>query len=216
MGWSYRKSFGSGPFRVNFSKRGISYSVGVKGARMNFGPRGTYVNLSSHGITYRRKLQGAGQALQPYGQPAMQSLPVATEPVHNIASANIEQLTDTDSKDFISELTEKSQKIAYVNWFGTFPLILFLLVMLFTSFSSNTTITQPATDSLLVRVTSDIGVNIRARPAGALLLSKRQPGVNCSCWLIRATKNGSKSNSMILLAILTVALRLSSMSTTTN
>lgn|GEM_PF-1905766 len=26
MGWSYRKSFGSGPFRINFSKSGISYS----------------------------------------------------------------------------------------------------------------------------------------------------------------------------------------------
>jgi hypothetical protein len=77
MGWSYRKSFGSGPFRVNFSKRGISYSVGVKGARMNFGPRGTYVNLSSHGIKYRRKLQGTGQAHQPYAQPDMQTLPVA-------------------------------------------------------------------------------------------------------------------------------------------
>lgn len=161
MGWSYRKSFGSGPFRVNFSKSGISYSVGVNGARVNVAPRGTYVNLSSHGISYRRKIQGAGQPGQPYAQSHMQTLPVAAEKVHTIASANIEQLTDTDSKDFISELTQKSGQIAYINWFGTFPLILFLLVMLFTSFSSNTIITQPATDSTLVRVTSDIGANIR-------------------------------------------------------
>ncbi len=176
MGWSYRKSFGSGPFRVNFSKSGISYSVGVKGARMNFGPRGTYVNLSSHGISYRRKIQGAGQSLQPYAQPAMQTLPVTTEPVHNIASANIEQLTDTDSKDFISELTQKSGQIAYVNWFGTLPLVLFLLVLLFTSFSSNTIITQPATDSTMVRVTSDIGVNIRKNPAAGAAIVKAAAG----------------------------------------
>jgi hypothetical protein len=44
MSWSYRKSFGSGLFRVNFSKSGVSYSVGVKGARVNIGPKGTYVN----------------------------------------------------------------------------------------------------------------------------------------------------------------------------
>lgn len=34
MGFSYRKSFKAGPFRVTASKSGISYSAGVPGARI--------------------------------------------------------------------------------------------------------------------------------------------------------------------------------------
>ncbi|MDB5141123.1 MAG: type 3 domain protein [Mucilaginibacter sp.] len=166
MGWSYRKSFGSGPFRINFSKSGISYSVGVKGARVNVGPRGTYVNLGSHGISYRRKISGPGAAPAPAvpGSPVM--VPAVYEPVHNISSAAIEQLTDTDSKAFINELSDKAAKISYANWLAIFPFIVFLGVLLFTSFSSSTVISQPAVDSTLVRVTSYQGVNIR-KGAGA-------------------------------------------------
>lgn len=170
MGWSYRKSFGSGPFRINFSKSGISYSVGVKGARMNFGPKGTYVNLSSQGISYRKKISGGtgagpGSVVPAVpGHPVM--LPAAHEPVHNIASAAVEQLTDTDSKDFIRELTEKAGKFSYVNWLGVLPFVLFLLALLFTSFGSRTVVSQPATDSTLARVISAEGVNIRSK-AGA-------------------------------------------------
>lgn len=163
MGWSYRKSFGSGPFRVNFPKGGISYSVGVKGARVNFGPRGTYVNLSSHGISYRQKINGSNTPASPETQ---QMLPATSGEVHNIHSAAIEQLSDSDSKAFITELTEKAGQFAYVKWFGVFPLILFLAVMLFTSFSSRTLVTQPATDSALVKVTYYDGVNIRKAASG--------------------------------------------------
>jgi hypothetical protein len=158
MSWSYRKSFGAGPFRVNFSKSGVSYSVGVKGARVNVGPRGTYVNLSAHGISYRRKI-GEEAVHRPQSSP--QLVPVAFEKVHNIASADIGQLTDTDSKDFISELTRKAGQNSYLNWFGIFPLLVFLSVMLFTSFGSRAVVTQPATDSLVAKVTSYEGVYIR-------------------------------------------------------
>ena len=34
MGFRYRKSVKMGPFRMTFSKSGVSYSVGVKGARI--------------------------------------------------------------------------------------------------------------------------------------------------------------------------------------
>jgi uncharacterized membrane-anchored protein YhcB (DUF1043 family) len=162
MGWYYRKSFGAGLFRINLSKRGASYSVGLKGARMNFGPRGTYVNLSSHGISYRRKIQGGSQpVLHPVPGFNPQTYPVVIEEPHNIASADIYQLTDTDSKDFIRELTEKAGKSSYVNSLGVFPLIVFLLVLAFTSFNSKTIISQPQSDSTLVRVTSPVGGYIR-------------------------------------------------------
>lgn len=161
MGWSYRKSFGSGPFRINFSRSGISYSVGVKGARVNVGPKGTYVNLSSHGISYRRKISGGAVPAQ---HPVPQYSPIVTELVHNIASADIGQLTDTDSKDFIAELTQKSGQVCYTKWFGTFPLLVFLGILLFSSFNTKTVPKSPATDSVLARVTSEVGVNIREKP----------------------------------------------------
>jgi len=160
MSWSYRKSFGSGPFRVNFSKSGISYSMGVKGARVNVGPRGTFVSLSAHGITYRRRLQGTTSA----GAPGRHQVlaPVIDED-HHIASADIGQLTDTDSMDFVSELTRKAGLISYVNWLGMLPLLVFITVMLFTSFGSRTVVRRPARDSVSVTVTSYEGVNIRKR-----------------------------------------------------
>ena len=34
MGWRFRKSINFGPFRMNFSKKGIGYSVGGKGYRL--------------------------------------------------------------------------------------------------------------------------------------------------------------------------------------
>jgi hypothetical protein len=159
MGWSYRKSFGSGPFRINLSKGGLSYSVGVKGARVNFGPRGTYVNLSSHGISYRQKISGGPSPQRP-AEPQM--LPdISHEQVHNIASADIAQLTGADSKAFVNELTEKAGKVSYVSWFGVTPLIIFLLIMAFTTFSTRKVLLRPATDSIFAKITFYPGVNIR-------------------------------------------------------
>ena len=160
MGWSYRKSFGSGPFRINFSNSGISYSLGVKGARINVGPRGTFVNLSAHGISYRKKIGTNMPKTEPGLEPSLQSETLG----HTIASAQIEQLSDSDSAAFIAELTEKSGLYSYVRWFGIFPLIIFITVMAFTSLGSKTVTMKPATDSLMVMVTSTIGVNIRQLP----------------------------------------------------
>lgn len=55
MGFYFRKSKSFGPIRLNFSKSGIGFSTGVKGARMSFGPKGTYVNLGANGAYYRKK-----------------------------------------------------------------------------------------------------------------------------------------------------------------
>lgn len=45
MSFSFRKSFRSGPIRINLSKSGMGVSVGVKGFRIGTGPRGDYVNI---------------------------------------------------------------------------------------------------------------------------------------------------------------------------
>ena len=59
MGWRFRKSVKIAPgIRLNFSKSGISTSVGVKGARITFGPDGTYVNtgIPGTGLYNREKV----------------------------------------------------------------------------------------------------------------------------------------------------------------
>lgn len=57
MGWYLRKSVKVGPFRVNFSKSGIGYSFGVKGARIGTGPHGPYVAGGRGGIYFRQSLK---------------------------------------------------------------------------------------------------------------------------------------------------------------
>jgi Protein of unknown function (DUF4236)/zinc-ribbon domain len=57
LGWYLRKSVKVGPFRVNFSKSGIGYSFGVKGARIGAGPHGPYIAGGRGGIYYRQSLK---------------------------------------------------------------------------------------------------------------------------------------------------------------
>jgi len=56
MGFSYRKSVGVGPFRLNFSKSGIGVSAGVPGFRVTQSSRGrtyTTFNVPGSGLSYR-------------------------------------------------------------------------------------------------------------------------------------------------------------------
>lgn len=56
MGFSYRKTVGVGPFRLNISKSGVGYSVGGRGFRTGIsagGKRYTTFSLPGTGISYR-------------------------------------------------------------------------------------------------------------------------------------------------------------------
>lgn len=54
MGWSYRKSFKAGPFRVNVSKSGIGYSAGSRGFRTGVRSSGRrYASMSVPGTGLR-------------------------------------------------------------------------------------------------------------------------------------------------------------------
>lgn len=56
MGWEFRKSLRMGPFRVTLSKRGLSYSAGVKGARVTKRVDGKVqrtFTIPGTGISYR-------------------------------------------------------------------------------------------------------------------------------------------------------------------
>ena len=47
MPWSFRKSITLGPFRINFSKSGISYSFGMFGFRTGVNSKGRRYNSYS-------------------------------------------------------------------------------------------------------------------------------------------------------------------------
>ena len=62
MGWRFRRSIKLFPgLKINFSKSGISATVGTKGASVTMGPNGTYVNTSipGTGIYRRDKVPGS-------------------------------------------------------------------------------------------------------------------------------------------------------------
>src|SRR3954463_12967872 len=56
MGFSFRKSIGFGPFKVNLSKSGVGVSTGVKGARISTGPSGTKVYGGWGPFRYQKKV----------------------------------------------------------------------------------------------------------------------------------------------------------------
>lgn len=93
-------------FYLNFSKSGISSTIGVKGASINFSKRGTYLNSSMPGIGSQRIKTGHANRpvdLNPYGEYPTVTIPkAATE----IKSAGIDQLTSTNFKDLNDTLLE--------------------------------------------------------------------------------------------------------------
>ncbi|MBR1460969.1 DUF4236 domain-containing protein [bacterium] len=56
MGFYFKKSIKIGPFRINFSKSGISVSLGVKGASVNVGPKTSSVNVGRKGVYYKKSI----------------------------------------------------------------------------------------------------------------------------------------------------------------
>lgn len=76
MGWYLRKSVKFGPLRVNFSKSGIGYSFGVKGARIGTGPRGPYIAGGRYGLYYRQSLKA--HTHPPRTVPARPIIPVSS------------------------------------------------------------------------------------------------------------------------------------------
>ena len=66
MGWSFRKSVGLGPFRVNVSKSGVGYSLGGRGFRVGTNAKGrqyTTFSLPGTGLSYRKNLPKTGCAI---------------------------------------------------------------------------------------------------------------------------------------------------------
>lgn len=77
MGWSYRKSIRLGPVRVNLSRSGVGYSVGVRGFRTGVRPNGrTYRTLSVPGTGLSYTKSGGSSRAAP-GCLVLLALPIA-------------------------------------------------------------------------------------------------------------------------------------------
>lgn len=65
--WHWRKSFGRSPFRISFSKKGVGYSVGIRGLRFGRSAAGRlYVSQSIPGTGLRKiTYLGGGKTAPP-------------------------------------------------------------------------------------------------------------------------------------------------------
>ncbi|MBL9145282.1 MAG: TerB N-terminal domain-containing protein [Verrucomicrobiaceae bacterium] len=116
MGWSFRKSFGSGPFRFTLSKSGISGSVGFKGLRVGANSRGSWISMGAGGIRYRH--------FAPHPKPPPQAPrseawkgdeftppPGSHGPFEAMQQAGVIELTDSSSQALLAELNERRKKV---------------------------------------------------------------------------------------------------------
>ena len=123
MAWYLRKAFKFGPLRINLSKSGLGYSLGVKGARIGTGPRGNYVHLGRYGVYYKQYLPASPDATPAIPPPVESSAGAVTE----ISSASAFQLRESSAEALLQEIREKRAKIA---WAPTVLLLsLFALVL---------------------------------------------------------------------------------------
>ncbi|AZI26671.1 DUF4236 domain-containing protein [Pedobacter sp. G11] len=164
MGLFFRKSVSFGGLRINFSNSEVSYSAGVRGARISKGRKGTYVTMGAHGIYYRQRI----------GKPVNRNpltVPVSQPDMHTITSGDIDQLTDVDSRVFIDELSEKAAKLSLTTWLGIWPMIIFVIVLLVYSIDSKEVIVNAGGLRKVAVIHSEVGLNIRSLPdAGSTVL----------------------------------------------
>jgi len=72
MGFRYRRSVNAGPFRLNFSKRGVGYSVGIPGCRVSTyadGRRYLVLSLPGTGISWWKQVRSSAKKQAAYPHP---------------------------------------------------------------------------------------------------------------------------------------------------
>jgi hypothetical protein len=114
MGWYLRKSFGFGPLRVNLSKSGVGYSLGVPGARIGANSRGTYIRMGRGGIYYQKYLQTNSGVHRTEPAPSQPQLVSEPELAQVIQTASASSLQDSTATELLQEITfhHRKQRIA--------------------------------------------------------------------------------------------------------
>lgn len=109
MGFSFRRSYGFGPFRLNFSKSGIGASVGVKGAKVTLSPKGkAYITFSAGGFSYRQTLSSRTKGPSPtaHFQPVTVS---EGDPSDQIKTADVEELRESSKGELVEDLNRRAK-----------------------------------------------------------------------------------------------------------
>lgn len=73
MGWNWRKAFDFGPLRVNLSKKGVGYSLGVRGFRIGRDAKGqdcSQTSIPGTGI-YKRRYSGQSSGINNWSLAAL-------------------------------------------------------------------------------------------------------------------------------------------------
>jgi hypothetical protein len=127
MGWYLRKNFGLGPLRLNLSKSGLGYSLGVRGARIGVGPRGSYVRLGRGGVYYQKYFSTDSS------RTVLPSDPVRPTNIEElgtpILTAPASELRDSSSDTLLQEILQKHQKMRLAPLFTILSGLLILVLL---------------------------------------------------------------------------------------
>lgn len=118
MAWHFRRRVKiiSG-IHLNFSRSGISTSIGVKGANMTIGNRGTYLNVGVPALGIYNRQRISGRKTQNIANPTpYKPLPQIERKEHNIYSADIHTIT-SDGMQGVKELIllAREQRLSLAN-----------------------------------------------------------------------------------------------------
>jgi hypothetical protein len=116
MGWYLRKSFGFGPLRVNLSKSGVGYSLGVPGARIGTNSRGTYIRMGLGGVYYQKYLDAGSAPQSQRPTPAEPATLPEPELENVITTASASSLKDSSATELLQEITSCHQKPLIAPW----------------------------------------------------------------------------------------------------
>lgn len=101
MAWSYRKRIKIIPgVHLNFSKRGISTSIGVKGASINFSASGTTINTSIPGLGLSNRYKLPNSNRSPVNNnfnnsPSLSENTIFSADIHEITSQNMQGIKES-------------------------------------------------------------------------------------------------------------------------
>lgn len=127
MGFRFRKSFGKGPFRINISKSGIGYSIGVKGARITKTAKGTKrttLSVPGTGLSYVSETSGKRKRKR-NRKPSSSTTPVSVPKSDNHTNTNL----NTNMKGTFSLMLKVIKKILlYIFATIVFLFVAFILI----------------------------------------------------------------------------------------
>lgn len=130
----FRKSVSAGPFRFNFSKKGMGLSVGVKGFRIGVGPRGHYIHAGRGGIYYRASLGKAGEKKPHIIEPKVvneDSYSFEDAEMKEIESGDVFEMKPEKHQELIDELNSNSEKMKMSLWIAIVCAILGVCIFSF-------------------------------------------------------------------------------------